>query len=126
MKAESSYRYARQLCGLSQEEAAAFHGVHINEIKAWDLNTRPATVIAWQDLRGLFRQIMDMAEAEAHEVAKGDISPAFHRQCPEINSAHDPLPFAGARKAAGVIALLGAIALKQDELWEGDRFLVAG
>jgi hypothetical protein len=122
---ESSYLFARQLCGLSQDEAAAFHGVHVDEIKAWDLNTRPASISAWQDLRGLFQQIAVMAEEEALEIAKGDISPAFHRRCPEIDRLHDPLPFAGARKAAGVMALLGAISLKQDEAWEGNQFLVA-
>lgn len=111
---DSSYRVARLLCGLSILEASAFHGVDVETIDQWDDNDTPASRAAWMDLCSLFRQISEIADKEAAIAATGEISPAFHRSCPEIDAAHDPLPYAGARKAAGAMALMRALTLKMD------------
>lgn len=111
----NAYRTARQMCGLSIEEAAEFHGVDVFEVAAWDEGERQSTRAAWEDLCSLFAQIQDAANVEAVRLASREISSSFYTICPEADRAFDPLPFEGARKCAGVMALMGAITLRKAE-----------
>ncbi len=59
---ESTYDLLRQLCGLSQQEAADFHGVRIDSIKSWCSDRRSAPQGAIDELRDLYAQIRKAAD----------------------------------------------------------------
>lgn len=65
----TAYALLLDRCGISQREAAAFHGVRLDTVKSWSAgrNAAPAGVVA--ELRGLYAQI-ETAATEAIKLAK--------------------------------------------------------
>ncbi len=56
------YALLLQSCGLSQSEAAEFHGVRLDTIKSWNSGRAPARPGAIAELRALYAQIVVAAE----------------------------------------------------------------
>lgn len=108
----STYRVARQLCGMEIEEAAAFHGVSVATVRAWDENRAPASKAAWMDLASVMEQVLWVAQSHAEELMEDGVPPDFHRECPDVSYDHDPLPSLGPAQSAATLALLLAFAGK--------------
>lgn len=49
--------------GLSQSEAASWHGVRLDTVKSWSAGRNPVPDGAWADLRGYEAKIVDRSEA---------------------------------------------------------------
>lgn len=109
------YRLARCLCGLSIDEAAAFHGVDRDTIMAWDAGDAIAAPDAWATLSNLFMQIMEASSKAAVRMAGEGLNGDFYFATPTADLEADPLPEDGSRRAAGVIALLTAMSMSSDD-----------
>jgi hypothetical protein len=109
---QNAYRMARQLCGLSIEEAADFHQVEKSVVEAWDRGDVLSVRHAWVDLISLHDQIQRLAAVEARRLAVEQIPPDFYYECPQLDALHDALPCEGARRSAGVLALMGAFQIQ--------------
>lgn len=107
------YNLLRQLCGLSQREAAEFHGVSIRSVEGWGFGKRggeaidaPEGVIA--DLRLLYAQIEAAAAAAVVEIKRqkpaGEIELGIAKTDKEARSLG--LPCVGAH--ATLLAIVAA------------------
>lgn len=103
----TTYKAALAICGLSQQEAAAFHGVSLASVKDWCRGKGAPPSGVWVDLSDLYRRIEDAADN-----ACADLEPSLMDRRVMNNVAADdgadPLPGLG-DMVAGAMALLLAM-----------------
>ena len=99
------YRLLRERCGLSLDEAAAFHDTRIDTVRSWSSGRRNAPPGAIDELRALYAKI----ERAASELV--DIAKKIEAEAIEISLSSDDheaqslgWPCAGAHEAAIGIA----------------------
>lgn len=100
----TTFASALRLCGLSQQEAAAFFDVRLDTVKSWSANRNPVPDGVWQMLADLWRRIEDAADTASVDEAIAD--PRSRMNCSADDM--DGLP-GGAVEAAGAMALLVAL-----------------
>ncbi|UFX41775.1 helix-turn-helix domain-containing protein [Bradyrhizobium sp. 41S5] len=66
----SVYDLMRQRCGLSQTEAAEFQGVRLDTVKSWCSGRRPAPARAVDELRDLYRRILEAGASYAAQLER--------------------------------------------------------
>lgn len=103
------YELMRQRCGLSQQEAASFHGVRIDTVKSWCAGRNPANEQVLKELRALYQLIVHASGVLGARIdsMKGDV---FVGLAQDDTQARDlGFPAAGAHHAAigMAIAALG-------------------
>lgn len=104
----TTFKAALSVCGLTQQEAADFLGVQLNNVKKWSNGTLNPPLGVWQMLASLFEQIQDAADGAADVMDIEGIDPrAFNNIEADIRG--NELPTKGALAAAGAMALLMAI-----------------
>lgn len=109
----TAFKSSLGVCGLSQSEAADFLEVSIDTVKSWCSGRANPPLGVWQLLASLFEQVQDAADGAADVMDLEGIDPrAFNNVEAEIPGHELPMP--GALKAAGAMALLIAIA-ERDE-----------
>lgn len=103
----TTYKSALSICGLSQQEAAAFHGVSLASVKDWCRGRRAPPLGVWEQLAKLYGRIEDAADS-ASSMLEPDLMERRVMNNITADSGEDPLPGSG-DMVAGAIALLLAI-----------------
>ena len=101
------FKQARDICGLSQTEAAAYLDLSVDSVKSFDTGRRPVPPGVWQMMADLFERIQDAADFAADHMAENGIDPNAFASL-EADEGGDPLPGNGS-KMAGAMALLMAL-----------------
>ncbi|MCB1447070.1 MAG: hypothetical protein KDJ87_15090 [Rhizobiaceae bacterium] len=104
----STFKYAIAICGLSQSEAAEFLQVSIDTIKSWSSSRAHPPFGVWSQLASLWRQIEEACDGAASEIEIGRVDRVYFNNI-EADIVGNELPFEGARKVAGAMALLIAL-----------------
>lgn len=105
----STYKSCRQLCGLTQVDAADFHQVSVDTVKAWDKGRSVPKASVWLELASLWRQIEDACDGAAGAIETGEADIRKVVANLEADIVGNELPMEGARRAAGAMALLVTI-----------------
>ena len=105
----TTFASALRLCGLSQQEAAAFFDVRLDTVKSWSANRNPVPDGVWQMLADLWRRIEDAADTASVDEAIADSRSRMNCSADDAEG----LP-GGAVDAAGAMALLVALANAND------------
>lgn len=109
----TAFKSSLSVCGLSQSEAAEFLEVGIDTVKSWCSGRANPPLGVWTLLASLFEQVQDAADGAADVMDLDGIDPrAFNNVEAEIPGNELPMP--GALKAAGAMALLLAIAERNE------------
>lgn len=102
----STYKACRQLCGLTQTDAADFHQVSVDTIKAWDKGRSIPRQGVWTELASLWKQIEDACDGAAGAIEFGEVDFRKVLASVEADISGNELPMEGARRASGAMALL--------------------
>lgn len=103
----TTYKSALAICGLSQQEAAEFHGVSLASVKDWCRGRSNPAPGVWSDLADLYRRIEDAADSASSNLEPGLMDRRVMNNV-TADSGTDPLP-GSADAVAGAMALLLAI-----------------
>lgn len=103
----TTYKAALAICGLSQQEAAAFHTVSLASVKHWCRGRSTPPVGVWEQLADLYRRIEDAADSASAMLEPGLMDRRVMNNV-TADSGPEPLPGSG-DAVAGAMALLLAI-----------------
>ncbi len=103
----TTYKSALSICGLSQQEAAVFHGVSLASVKDWCRGRSTPPVGVWEQLSDLYQRIEDAADHASAMLEPGLMDRRVMNNV-SADSGDEPLPGSG-DMAAGAMALLLAI-----------------
>lgn len=103
----TTYKSALSICGLSQQEAAIFHGVSLASIKDWCRGRSTPPEGVWGQLADLYQRIEDAADHASAQL-EPDLMDRRVMNNVAADSGENPLP-GGGDMVAGAMALLLAI-----------------
>lgn len=106
----NAFSLLRRRCGMSEPETADFLGVPEQDVMAWENGYRHVPFDVIPQLRGLYRKLEQLAQAEAQRIRRKDPSGAVLElglACDDWEARQLGLPCVGAHEA-----LLGLVAVR--------------